>query len=153
MPENEPEETKDAPETEDNVEQQQETDYKSKYLYLLAEMDNYRKTRDRELSEYIRYANEKLIMSMLKVLDDFDGALKAGDDDKVKSLLNSFLSVLRTNGLEKLEVVGKDYSPEIAEVVSTEKTEDKSGKIIEEIQSGYVLNGKIIRYPKVKVAI
>jgi molecular chaperone GrpE len=152
MPENEQEKADAATESKEDAGQQQETDYKSKYIYLLAEMDNYRKARDKELSEYIKYANEKLITDMLKVLDDFDGALKTGDD-KVKLLLNSLVSVLRANGLKRLDVVGKDYSPEIAEAVSTEKMQDKSGKIIEEIQPGYVLNGKIIRYPKVKVAI
>jgi molecular chaperone GrpE (heat shock protein) len=63
------------------------------------------------------------------------------------------MSVLSTYGLERLNVVGLDYSHDIAESVGVEKSDKPGGKIIQEIQAGYKLNGKTIRYPKVKVAL
>ena len=56
-------------------------------------------------------------------------------------------------GLEEMEVVGKDFSSDIAEAVATEEGGEGKGKIIEEVQKGYKLNGKIIRYPKVKISV
>jgi molecular chaperone GrpE len=129
-------------------------DYKSKYLYLLAEMDNYRKIRDKERDQYSKFSNEVLMTALLKVLDDFDSVLKAGEEEKVKLMQNSLMSTLSSFGLKRLQVVGTKFSPNIAESVSTEEVEeDKKGLILEEIQAGYELNGKVIRYPKVKVGI
>ena len=141
-----------APSGNDTSNTQQE-DYKSKYLYLLAEVENYKKAKDKEIREYINFSNVHLIMDILKVLDDFDSVIKAGQDEKVNSLYKSLMTVLSAYGLEKLNVVGLDYAPEIAESIVTEKSDKPSGKILEEIQPGYKLNGKIIRYPKVKVSL
>ena len=137
----------------ENQEEQKEEDYKSKYLYLLAEVDNYKKSKEKEIVEYIKYSNERLILDMLKVLDDFDSILKQDQDEKVKALYKALLSVLSHYGLEEMEVVGKDFSSDIAEAVATEEGGEGKGKIIEEVQKGYKLNGKIIRYPKVKINV
>ncbi len=142
-----------AKENEEREEKELEEDYKSKYLYLLAEVDNYRKSQEKELTEHYKNANERLINDMLKVLDDFESVLKNGGDENVAALSKSLQSVLNLYGLEKMEVIGKDYSPEIAEAVLTEKATTQNGKIIEEVQTGYTLNGKIIRYPKVKISV
>ncbi|EEZ92631.1 MAG: GrpE protein, partial [Candidatus Parvarchaeum acidiphilum ARMAN-4] len=132
----------------ENKEEQNDEDYKNKYLYLLAEVDNYKKSKEKELVEYIKYSNEKLISDMLKVLDDFDSVLKQDKDEKIIALRKAFVSVLSYYGLEEMEVVGKEFSSDIAEAVATEENEKEKGKIIEEVQTGYKLNGKIIRYPK-----
>ncbi|MGC8533431.1 MAG: nucleotide exchange factor GrpE [Candidatus Parvarchaeum sp.] len=134
-------------------EEQSEEDYKSKYMYLLAEVDNYKKSKEKELVEYIKYSNERLIIDLLKVLDDFESVLKQENDEKVQALYKALLSVLSHYGLEKMDVVGKDFSSDIAEAVATEESNKEKGKIIEEVQKGYKLNGKIIRYPKVKISI
>ena len=136
-----------------NKEESTEEDYKSKYLYLLAEMDNYRKLRDKEKEQYLNYSNEQMILSLLKVLDDFESVMKVDKDEKIKLLFDDLFSVLAARGLSKMEVVGKPFSPDIAEAMETEENPEKKGLILEEIQSGYKLNNKIIRYPKVKVAI
>ncbi len=128
-------------------------DYKSKYLYLLAEVENYKKAKDKEIKEYINFSNIHLMTDILKVLDDFDSVMKAEKDEKVEALYKSLMSVLSTYGLERLNVVGLDYSHDIAESVGVEKSDKPGGKIIQEIQAGYKLNGKTIRYPKVKVAL
>jgi molecular chaperone GrpE len=142
--------------TQDNLEKQEEQneeDYKSKYLYLLAEVDNYKKSKEKELVEYIKYSNERLILDLLKVLDDFESVLKHDKDENIMALYKAFISVLSHYGLEEMEVVGKDFSSDIAEAVSTEESNEEKGKIIEEVQKGYKLNGKIIRYPKVKISV
>ncbi len=139
--------------TTDSHEDKEQEDYKSKYLYLLAEMDNYRKTKDKESAQSSRYASEKLITDLLKVLDDFESVMKMDKDEKIAVLFKSLYSVLSSYGLQKMEVLGKDYTPELAEAVATEKVQEGAGKIIEEIQAGYTLNGKVIRYPKVKISI
>ncbi|MCL4400606.1 nucleotide exchange factor GrpE [Candidatus Parvarchaeota archaeon] len=128
-------------------------DYKAKYLYLLAEIDNYRKARDKESTDYAKFASEKIMLSMLKILDDFESVMKVDNDAKIEVLFKSLNAVLSSNGLQKMDVIGKDYSPDIAEAVITEPTKEGAGKILEEIQSGYTLNGKIIRYPKVKISV
>ena len=148
------EDTKDRQDV--NVEEQEEKneeDYKSKYMYLLAEVDNYKKSKDKELIEYVRYSNERLITDLLKVLDDFESVLKQDNDEKVQALYKALLSVLSHYGLEQMEVIGKDFSSDIAEAVATEENKEEKGKIIEEVQKGYRLNGKIIRYPKVKISV
>ena len=92
-------------------------------------------------------------MDMLKVLDDFDSVLKQGRDEKVEALYKVMLSVLSHYGLEAMNVIGKDFSPDIAEAVATEESQENKGKITEEVQKGYKLNGKVIRYPKVKIIV
>ncbi|MCL4376408.1 nucleotide exchange factor GrpE [Candidatus Parvarchaeota archaeon] len=134
-------------------EEQNEEDYKSKYMYLLAEVDNYKKSKEKELVEYIKYSNERLIIDLLKVLDDFESVLKQDKDEKVQALYKALISVLSHYGLEQMEVLGMDFSSDIAEAVATEESKEEKGKIIEEVQKGYKLNGKIIRYPKVKISV
>ena len=134
-------------------EEQNEEDYKSKYMYLLAEVDNYKKSKEKELVEYIKYSNERLIIDLLKVLDDFESVLKQDKDEKVQALYKALISVLSHYGLEQMEVLGRDFSSDIAEAVATEESKEEKGKIIEEVQKGYKLNGKIIRYPKVKISV
>ena len=128
-------------------------DYKSRYLYLLADVDNYKKNKEKETVEYVKYSNEKLIIDILKVLDDFDSVMKQDNDEKVSSLYRSLFSILSKYGLEEMDVMNMEFSSDIAEVVSTEENQENKGKITEEVQKGYKLNGKIIRYPKVKIGV
>lgn len=137
----------------ENRQAEDEEDYRSKYLYLLAEVDNYKKNKEKELAEYVKYSNERLIQDMLKILDDFDSVLKQEKDEKVEALYKSIFSVLSRYGLEKMDVLGMDFSSDIAESVAAEEGAENKGKITEEVQKGYKLNGKIIRYPKVKIII
>lgn len=130
-----------------------DNEYREKYLYLLAEFDNYRKTLDKQLIESERLIREKIISDMIKVLDDFDNVMKNNKDKDIEALMKSIYSVLKSYGLTKMDIVGKDYSPDIAEAIATESIKEEAGKIIEEIQTGYKLNDRIIRYPKVKIAI
>ena len=136
--------------TEEKIE---DADYKNKYLYLLAEFDNYRKNREKEESQFIKLSNEKIMNDLLKVLDDFESVMKSDDNAIIKSLFNSLYFCLSNNGLSRMNVLGLDYSSDIAEVVITEQSDKQKGKIIEEVQAGYKLFDKIIRYPKVKIGV
>jgi Molecular chaperone GrpE (heat shock protein) len=93
------------------------------------------------------------MLDMLKILDDFESVLKNEKNGAIEALFRSLTSLLSSYGLERMNVVGENYSPDLAEVVYTEKSELAQGKITEEVQAGYRLNGKIIRYPKVKIAV
>lgn len=131
----------------------EEKDIKEKYLYLLAEVENYKKAKEKEVADFSRLITERIMSDMLKVLDDFESVMTGTKDEKVESLYKSLFSVLESYGLSKMDVEGKDYSPEIAEAVATEKSPDKVGKIISIIQTGYKLRDRIIRYPKVKIGV
>jgi molecular chaperone GrpE len=145
-------ENTEKPVTDENNDKAEE-DYKSKYLYLLAEVENYKRTKEKEIGNYVTVSNIAMMTDILKVLDDFESVLKAKDDETVRRLFDSLLSVLKMHGLSRVGVVGQKYSEDIAEAVATEKGQVEPGIILEEVQPGYKLNDRIIRYPKVKVSI
>lgn len=133
-----------------------------KHLRLSAEFDNYRKRTMKEKSELIRNGGERVITSLLPILDDMERALenieKTEDLNSIREgielIYNKYLKVLGENGVEKIETEEKafdtDYHEAIAMVPSPE--EDKKGKILDCVQNGYILNEKVIRHAKVVVA-
>lgn len=132
-----------------------------KYLRLFAEFENYKKRVNKEKSDLISTASESVLNAILPVLDDFDRAKKLSDDENspehftegVSLVYDKLFSILGSRGLEKMDSLGKDFDPEEHEAVAEVPVEDESqkGKIIDVIENGYKLNGKIIRYPKVVV--
>ena len=136
---------------EENEEQNVSDD---KYLRLLAEFDNFRKRTQKEKAELIQTASEKVLKSLLSVLDNFDRAIQAQPEESegMKLILKQLMEVLNAHGLEEMNVLGKVFSEEIAEAITLLPSEEENkGKIIEVMTKGYQLNGKIIRYPKVIV--
>ncbi len=130
--------------------------YLEQLKYLQADFDNYKKRVLREREEFIRQANEKLIKELLVILDDFERSLasmKNKEDLKGLELIyKNFLKILKTFGLKKIEAVGKKFDPYYHEVLLKEKSDKEEGIILEEFQSGYLLNGKVIRHSKVKIS-
>ncbi|HHH55026.1 MAG TPA: nucleotide exchange factor GrpE [Bacteroidetes bacterium] len=131
-----------------------------KYLRLFAEFENYKKRVRKEKEDLIATASENVLNAILPVLDDFDRAKKLSDDENspehftegVELVYDKLFSILKNKGLEKMDSLGKDFDPELHEAVAEVPVEeDKKGKIIDVIENGYTLNGKIIRYPKVVV--
>lgn len=131
-----------------------------KYLRLYSEFDNYRKRTQREKIELIKSAGEEIITALLPVIDDFDRAIKnmneTADFNSIKEgielIHNKFLSILKAKGLEYIEnSVGKDLNVEFHEAITQIAAPNDSlkGKIVDEIEKGYKLNGKVIRYTKV----
>ena len=140
-----------------------EVDFKAKYIYLAAEMDNLRKRFDREKTNLIKFGNENILSDLVEVVDNFDRTidmLKFETDEKIKNIVlgldmvkKQFMDVLNKSGLTSVETVGKDFDPNFHEALSQEYVEGKKpNEIIKEYQKGYVLNGRLIRAAKVVLA-
>lgn len=135
---------------------------KDKYLRLSAEFDNYRKRTLKEKAELIKNGAEKTLTAILPVLDDFERALKnleATEETKamkegVELIFTKFQKVLQQEGLQAIETEGKDFDVDFCEAIALvpAPSEDLKGKILDCVQTGYMLNDKVIRHAKVVVA-
>lgn len=136
---------------------------KDKYLRLAAEFDNYRRRAAKERLELIGTASEEVLTGFLPVLDDCQRALdvldKSTDSAAAKEgtelIYNKLYSYLKSKGVEQIEAVGKDFDTDFHEAVAQFPVDDKKkkNKIIDVVQNGYTLNGKVIRFAKVVVGI
>lgn len=134
---------------------------KEQFLRLFAEFDNYKKRTAKERLDIFKTANSEVITAILPVLDDFERAVKeiekSQENDLYKGVLliqNKLIEVLRGKGLKSIEVKeGDQFNTDIHEAVTQvpASTEDLKGKIVDVIETGYVLNDKIIRYAKVVI--
>ncbi|MCR5574684.1 MAG: nucleotide exchange factor GrpE [Bacteroidaceae bacterium] len=136
-------------------------DFKDKYLRLSAEFDNYRKRTLKEKAELILNGGEKTITTILPVIDDFERAMatmqKATDVDAVKEgvalIYNKFMQILGQNGVKTIEtkekVLDTDFHDAIAMIDAP--TPELKGKILDCVETGYMLNDKVIRHAKVVV--
>ena len=134
---------------------------KDKYLRLSAEFDNYRKRTMKEKAELILNGCEKSSSSILPIVDDFERALKikefatdvAAVKEGVELIYNKFMSVLGQNGVKVIETkeqpLDTDYHEAIAVIPAP--NEALKGKILDCVQTGYILNDKVIRHAKVVV--
>ena len=135
---------------------------KNKYLRLSAEFDNYRKRTLKEKTELIKNGAEKTLTAILPILDDFERALKnleATEETKamkegVELIFTKFQKVLQQEGLQAIETEGKDFDVDFCEAIALvpAPSEDLKGKILDCVQTGYMLNDKVIRHAKVVVA-
>ena len=132
-----------------------------KYLRQVAEFDNYRKRTMKEKAELIKNGGERVMESILPVLDDFERALQnMSKDENAKEILtgieliyNKFTGILKQNGLQKSETEGKDFDTDYHEAIAMvpAPTEELKGKVLDCVQTGYMLNDKVIRHAKVAV--
>lgn len=132
---------------------------KDKYLRLVAEFDNYKKRTVKEKLEFMKTAAQDTLSALLPVLDDFDRAKKTAEDENsaetfsegVQLVYNKLYNVLKQQGIEPMETNGEAFDPELHEALTEipAPTEDLKGKIIDTIEKGYFLKGKIIRHAKV----
>jgi molecular chaperone GrpE len=125
-----------------------------------AEFLNYKKEEMESVKELLKYANESFILKTLPILDNFEIIEKKlpenlKKDDNVKGLLmikNQILDFLKTQGVEEIKSIGEKFNPNFHEVVEEIEAKGKQpGTIIEEIQKGYKINGRLLRPAKVKV--
>ena len=134
--------------------------FKEKFYYLAAEHENAQKRFEREKSNLVKFANEKLLSSLVGALDNLDLTLMAvanEEDEKVKNICvgvqmvrDQFFETLKQNGLEVIDTEGKDFDPKFHEAISQKEEEGvESGKVLQEVQKGYVLNGRVVRAAKV----
>ena len=132
-----------------------------RYLRQIAEFDNYRKRTMKEKAELIKNGGERTIEAILPVLDDFERALNnmAKDENAaeamkgVELIYNKFIGILKQNGLQKIETEGADFDTDYHEAIAMVPAfeESQKGKVLDCIQSGYMLNDKVIRHAKVAV--
>lgn len=140
---------------------EQIAELKDKYLRSIAEFDNYRKRTLKEKAELILNGGEKTIAAILPVLDDMERALASGektDDPKVlregmELIYSKFQKALESLGVKKIETEDADFDTDVHEAVAMVPGmgDDKKGKVLDCIQTGYKLNDKVIRHAKVAV--
>lgn len=132
---------------------------KTEALYRQAEFDNYRKRTKQREAELILNGGEKTITAILPVLDDLERALqdKSTDPDAIREGMNlifkKFIGTLEKMGVKRIETDGADFNVDYHEAIAhvPGMGDDKKGKVIDCVQTGYTLNDKVIRYAKVAV--
>lgn len=137
-------------------------DYYDQLLRLKAEFENFKKRMDKEKAEFLNFANQSLIYDLLNIIDNFERAVDAADktnDHKllhqgVEMILKDLHNLLKEKGLSKIESLGKPFDPTKHEAVSqVELEEQPDHTIVEELQAGYTINGRVVRPAKVKVSV
>jgi len=132
-----------------------------RYLRLYAEFDNYKRRTSKERVELMQSAGREVIGSLLTVLDDFDRALKMMETandvpaivEGIELISQKLKKILQQQGLKEMEVIGQPFDADFQEAITNIPTPDKSmkGKVIDEVEKGYYLNDKVLRYAKVVV--
>ena len=137
------------------------SELKTKMLYMQAEFDNYRKRAMKEKADLILSGGEKTITAVLPVIDDFERALADKSDNPeairegMQLIYQKFIKTLEGLGVKKIETEGADFNVDYHEAIAQVPGmgEDKSGKVIDCVQTGYTLNDKAIRFAKVAVGV
>jgi molecular chaperone GrpE len=134
---------------------------KDKYLRSVAEFDNYRKRTLKEKAELILNGSEKTVSAILPVIDDMERAIENGQKTEDPTVLREgmeliyqkFMKALESLGVKKIEADGTDFDTDLHEAVAMVPGigDDKKGKVIDCLQTGYQLNDKVIRHAKVAV--
>lgn len=133
---------------------------RDKYVRLYADFDNYKKRTAKQYQEIIQTAGKDIVLSMLPVVDDFERALKAAEKTEANSaregmqlIYNKLLHQLASKGLKPMESIGQDFNADIHEAITEIPAPgpEQAGKVIDEVEKGYYLNDKIIRFAKVVV--
>ncbi|MCM1532332.1 MAG: nucleotide exchange factor GrpE [Bacteroides sp.] len=135
-----------------------------KYLRLYSDFDNYRRRANKEKLEMIKTASSGVVLSLLPVIDDMERALKAIRESEegagqaallegVELIYNKLMGTLKQQGLSECEVCGKPFDAETAEAVAQipAPEEGKKGFVLDVVQKGYALEGKVLRFAKVVV--
>ena len=133
----------------------------NRFLRLYAEFENFRKRTNKERLDMITNANAELLKDLIPVIDDFERAIVNNQDSEdvvsIKEgfslIYNKYKGILETKGLKSMEAKGEVFDPEIHEAVANMPTEDKKlkGKNIDDVEKGYLLNDRVLRYAKVVV--
>ena len=139
--------------------QQEVEELKKQLLYKTAEFENYRKRTLKEKADLILNGGEKTIAAILPILDDFERAIADKSEDPkaikegVQMIFNKFIKTLEGLGVKKIETTDKDFDVDFHEAIAMVPGmgDDKKGKVIDCVQTGYTLNDKVIRHAKVAV--
>jgi molecular chaperone GrpE len=136
-------------------------DAEDKYLRIYSEFDNFRKRTLKEKIEFSKMANAEVITALLPVLDDLERALKnitetsdnAATREGINLIINKMKRILESKGLKEMNATGALFDTDFHEAITNipAPDEDMKGRIIDEVEKGYLLNDKVIRYAKVVV--
>jgi molecular chaperone GrpE len=131
------------------------------YLRAAAELENYKKRVARDRQDFVKYANENLIRDILPTVDSMERALEHASEsgdfqvfvDGLKMIRDTFLSVLGKHGATKIDAVGKKFDPNFHEaLMQVEGGKEQDNTVAEEFETGYLLNGRLLRPAKVSIA-
>jgi molecular chaperone GrpE len=134
---------------------------KEKYIRLYAEFDNFKRRNAKERIELIQTAGRDVIQSMLEVVDDCDRAekqMQKTDDivqlrEGIQLIFTKLRNTLSAKGVKEMKSIGEEFNPDLHEAITEIPVTDESmkGKVVDEVEKGYTLNDKIIRFSKVVV--
>jgi len=124
---------------------------------LQAEFENYKKRVEKEKQGFIKYASQDLIVKLLPIVDSFEIALKNHKDQNkflegMKLVFSQFYSILEKEGLKQINPLDEKFDPDKHEVLICDKSEKPDNTITEVLQKGYIVNDKLIRHAKVRIA-
>lgn len=132
-----------------------------RYLRLYAEFDNFRRRTVKEREEARKMEGKDLMVALLPVLDDFDRALRSMEGatdvtpvkEGVELIQNKLKNTLTQKGLKPMDSIGNPFDPELHEAITNipAPTEEWKGKVVDEMEKGYLLNDKVVRFAKVIV--
>lgn len=141
--------------------QNEALEWRDKYMRLYAEFDNYRKRTIKEKSDILASASAGIIKDLLPILDDFERATKANENaediEAVKEgfvlIYNKLSGLLQSKGLKAIMAHGQEFDTDFHEAVTQipAPSDDLKGKVADELEKGYLLNDKVIRYSKVVI--
>ncbi|MBP6303227.1 MAG: nucleotide exchange factor GrpE [Bacteroidia bacterium] len=132
-----------------------------KYIRLFAEFDNYKRRTAKERLDLMGSANKETVVSMLPVLDDFERAFKAFENandvtalkEGVELIFTKFKNIMVSKGVKPIESIGQPFNIDFHEAITNipAPSEELKGKVIDEVEKGYFLNDKVVRFAKVVV--
>ncbi|GAB1464212.1 nucleotide exchange factor GrpE [Pedobacter sp.] len=141
--------------------QQQVAELNDKYLRLFAEFDNYKRRTQKERIELLQTAGKDIVVSLLPVLDDFERAIKATETstevapvrEGIELVQTKLKSILSQKGLKEIDSINTPFDTDLHEAITQipSPTDEQKGKVIDELEKGYTLNDKVIRFAKVVV--
>ena len=135
-------------------------EFKDKWMRLYADFENFKKRSEKEKADWIRYANEKIILDFCDVLDNFERALGTNIEmtnheaymKGIELIFQQLNSVLKKHNAIKIEVMGKEFDPQYHEALAAVPAKEKKNTIVGVIQNGYMMGDKVVRYSKVAVS-
>ncbi len=153
-------------ETTETVEEallQTKDEFKEKYYYLAAEMQNMQRRFDKEKENLLKFGSEKIMNDLVSVVDNFErtlGFIEKEEDEKIKNIAEGirmvsklFLDTLEKHGLKRIEALGEEFDPNFHEALAQQPAEGKKDmEVIQVFENGYTLNDRVVRAAKVIVA-
>src|SRR3989344_880751 len=108
---------------------------------------NYKKEEARRIEEFVKFANEDLVLEMMELVDDLEIVAKEVPGVGLENIAKRFSELFKKHGVERIEVEGKKFDPELREAIETEK----EGEKLKEVRAGYTMHGKVVRPARVKL--